>query len=225
MISPAEISGPLAALTAGLITSLHCAGMCGPLACAGCSSPCRKSPVVPALVYHGSRLASYALIGAVAGLAGSRMLPWLEGDTLRGMTWIFALFFLAVALGFDKRLRMAGVGRSFARIFGASEKAPVVQRAGVLGALTPLLPCAPLYLVFVAAALSGSGWNGFMILLAFGAGTVPLLFVVQNRLDWMQSRWSPKSVDFLRRGLAAVAVLLLVVRGMSPGGAACPLCH
>ena len=30
----AGITGPGTALIAGLVTSLHCAGMCGPLACA-----------------------------------------------------------------------------------------------------------------------------------------------------------------------------------------------
>ena len=37
MMEMPEITGPMAALMAGLVTSLHCAGMCGPLACAACA--------------------------------------------------------------------------------------------------------------------------------------------------------------------------------------------
>ncbi|PAW77316.1 MAG: hypothetical protein B9S27_08305, partial [Opitutia bacterium Tous-C8FEB] len=64
----AAVNSPAAAFAAGLVTSLHCAGMCGPLACA--LLPVRagagSAPAV-ATAYHGARLAAYGLLGAVAG--------------------------------------------------------------------------------------------------------------------------------------------------------------
>jgi hypothetical protein len=65
----AAITGPGTALVAGLITSLHCAGMCGPLACA--LMPARATDADPHLVgtvYHLCRLAGYTVLGALAGV-------------------------------------------------------------------------------------------------------------------------------------------------------------
>ncbi len=62
---------------ASLFGSLHCVGMCGPLAMLASSSvhPLhrrQRSVYLPAVVaYHLSRVISYALIGAVAGLLGA----------------------------------------------------------------------------------------------------------------------------------------------------------
>ncbi|HRJ73665.1 MAG TPA: sulfite exporter TauE/SafE family protein, partial [Terrimicrobiaceae bacterium] len=57
----AEIHGPAAACLAGLITSLHCLGMCGPISCAACLR--RGADLAAAAGYHAARVASYALAG------------------------------------------------------------------------------------------------------------------------------------------------------------------
>ncbi len=224
MISAAELTGPLAALVAGLVTSLHCAGMCGPLACAACTSSCRRSEQTPALFYHGGRLLSYAAAGAMAGWLGSRALaPFLDGAT-RGMAWVFALFFLAVVLGLDKRVRIPLPAGWIARPFAVGGRSPL-GRSAALGVLTPLLPCAPLYLVVAAAALAGSAWNGAILLAAFGLGTIPLLYVMQNRFAWMQARFSPRTMDYTRRGLALASIALLFFRGTFTAATGYPMCH
>ncbi|HRI82324.1 MAG TPA: sulfite exporter TauE/SafE family protein, partial [Opitutaceae bacterium] len=65
----AAVNSPAAAFVAGLVTSLHCAGMCGPLACA--LLPMRGAPGQPAAdaatvssAYQLSRLAGYTALGA-----------------------------------------------------------------------------------------------------------------------------------------------------------------
>lgn len=218
-----EITGPSAAFLAGLVTSLHCAGMCGPLACSACISECGRPSQRAMGIYHLTRLASYTLAGGLVGAIGSGLAVLLTGGATRGITWIFALFFLAVALGWDKRLKWPTPSGRLSRIF-SSPSGPRGKSAG-LGILTPLLPCAPLYLVLGAAAFSGSALGGASLLLAFGAGTVPLLFFVQNRLGWLQSRWSPTAIDRLRRGLALASVVLLLVRGTYTASTGCPMCQ
>jgi sulfite exporter TauE/SafE len=76
-----------------------------------------------------------------------------------------------------------------------------------------------------AAGFSGSALQGGVVMLAFGAGTVPLLFLIQNRLAWLQARWSPQRMDYLRRGLALASVVLLLVRGTFTASTGCPMCH
>jgi sulfite exporter TauE/SafE len=93
-----------------------------------------------------------------------------------------------------------------------------------LGFFTPLLPCAPLYFVVAAAALSGSAWSGATVMAAFGLGTIPLILALQSQYFLLGSRWSPQTMDYLRRGLALVSVILILVRGAYVGPASCPLC-
>ncbi len=225
MISANELVGPSAALAAGIVTSLHCAGMCGPLACAACTSPGKQSGSLPAATYHLSRMTSYLLLGAVAGALGSGISEALLSGATRSMTWVFALFFLAVAVGLDKRLRFPSGGLLVARGFQQASSFGPVGKAGTLGFLTPLLPCAPLYLVVAAAALSGSAFSGALLMTSFGIGTIPLLFLVQNRLSALGGRWSAQRMDLLRRGLALTSVVLLVVRGSYTASTGCPMCH
>lgn len=217
-----ELTGPLAALAAGVVTSLHCAGMCGPLACAACTSPCGKSTNTPAALYHAGRLVSYTAAGAFAGLLGSQMLAPFLGGATRSMAWLFALFFLAVVLGLDKYIRLPLPPGILSRAL--TRGGPNVRSAS-LGLLTPLLPCAPLYLVIAAAAIAGSASSGALLLAAFAAGTIPLLFLVQNRFAWMQSRFSPRTMDLTRRGLALASIVLLVARGTFTASTGCPMCH
>ena len=74
----AAITGPGTALVAGLITSLHCAGMCGPLACV--LMPVRGDRAdahTVSTVYHLTRLASYTLLGALVGILwGTSIAHW-----------------------------------------------------------------------------------------------------------------------------------------------------
>ncbi len=225
MINPQELAGPMAALVAGLVTSLHCAGMCGPLACAACTHPGRQVGQWPAIVYHCTRLVGYAIVGWAAGVVGKPLADVLVGGSTRGMTLLFALFFLAVAAGLDKRLRLPQFTAWFSRAFAKTQKLGPCARAGTLGALTPLLPCAPLYLVVGAAALSGSGPSGAGLMVMFGAGTVPLLFLVQNRLTALGGKWSPQRMEILRRGLAFASVILLVIRSTYTASTGCPMCQ
>lgn len=225
MIESAQITGPAAAFVAGLITSLHCVGMCGPLACAACTSKCGRESNSAGGVYHATRVASYVLIGIAAGFFGERISATLLGGATRGMTWLFVLFFLAVVIGLDKRFKLPAPGAWAAGMFSRAQKAGPFAKAATLGTLTPLLPCAPLYLVVAAAALSGSWQTGGLIMGVFGLGTVPLLFAVQNRLSAIERNWSPRAMDFVRRGLALASVILLLVRGTYSPQSGCPMCH
>jgi sulfite exporter TauE/SafE len=101
----AAITGPGTAFIAGLVTSLHCAGMCGPLACAVMpAARAGSDPQVVASAYHLTRLAGYTALGALAGGVG-RWPLWLIGEgALRWLPWLLVVFLVATAFRFDQRL-------------------------------------------------------------------------------------------------------------------------
>jgi len=202
------------ALVAGLVTSVHCVGMCGPIACGLSAMPASESErLLAATSYHGSRLTSYAVVGAICGAIGRQPLQWVFHSPAVILPWILAGLFLMFAFGLEKRLPRPVALLKFASRwrFKTARLTPV--RSGLaLGFLTPLLPCGPLYLLLGASLLSGSGWRGAEFAFAFGLGTVPLLWLAQTQLHRMKRRFSPKAMVRVQRGLALAAAMVMMWR-------------
>lgn len=227
----AGISGPGTALLAGLVTSLHCAGMCGPLACALMPAPRDQTdPQLVASAYHLTRLAGYAVLGALAGGAGRLPLALLGESGLRFLPWLLVIFFVAAAFRLDQRLpRLPVLGRIYAALLARLRGGPRLRAALALGAATPLLPCGPLYFLLTLALLSGSALHGAETLLAFGLGTVPLLWLAQANFHWVRGRLGPRTLARARSIFALAVAVLLVWRlrgtlGFGGPGAADFLC-
>ena len=207
----AAVNSPATAFVAGLITSLHCAGMCGPLACTlmpGRGD--RSDPHTISTVYHVTRLAGYMVLGAVAGGLGRMPLTWVSSSALRWLPWVLVLYFVAMAFRWDRWLaKPAALGRLSLWIGGWTRRRSRVQAAAALGAATPLLPCGPLYFLLTLALLSGSALRGTEFMLAFGLGTVPLLWLAQFQSHWLRARLSPLWLNRLRLGLALATALVI----------------
>lgn len=203
-----------AALLAGLATSLHCAGMCGPIACGlGTLAKTEGERLTAASLYHGTRMLSYGLIGAVCGALGQQPLRWFFDSPAVLLPWVLVVVLLAMAMGLDKRVpRPAVFNRLTARARFKAGRLSAYGGASAMGLLTPLLPCGPLYLVFGAALLAGSAAKGAEFTLAFGLGTVPLLWLAQHQFHRIRARLTPLAMNRLRRGLALVTALMLAWR-------------
>lgn len=213
----AGITGPVSALLAGLVTSLHCAGMCGPLACS--LMPARRDEADPhavATIYHVTRLAGYALLGALVGGIGRVPLSFIGESAMRYLPWLLVLFFIAVAVRFDQRLpRLPLLGRAYSAVAMRLRGGSRLRAAALLGFATPLLPCGPLYFLLSLALLSGSALKGAETLLAFGLGTVPLLWLAQANYHLIRVRLGPVWLSRIQitLALAVAAVLVWRLRG------------
>ncbi len=224
----AGITTPAVAFVAGLVTSLHCAGMCGPVACM--LSPARDDqadPHVVATIYHVARVAGYALLGAIAGAAGGMPMVLLGGAASRVLPWALVVFLVFVAFRVDKRLpKPVFFARWQWKLRQALQGCSRLRVAAVMGAATPLLPCGPLYFLVALAAMSGSALRGVEFMLAFGLGTVPLLWLVQSNYGLLRARLSPVWLARCQVGLALVAALVMLWRLRAGGpGAGDFICH
>jgi len=199
----AEIATPIAALVAGLATSLHCSAMCGPLVCALKVRP---------LEYHLSRLVSYTAAGALCGAIGQSVAGALQGETARLVPWTFAVVFIVLGLGLEKRLPQP-------RFVAALLFRARLNRT--LGWLTPLLPCGPLWLMLGVAAMTSSWWSGALHMTCFSLGTIPLPFLLQAQARRIQGAISPRAASWAQRTLAFVSAGLLVWRAALPLHASC----
>ncbi len=204
----------VAALAAGLATSLHCAGMCGPIACGlGTLAKSEGERLTAASLYHGSRLLSYGIIGAACGALGQQPLKWFFNSPAVLLPWVMVAVLLIMALGWDKKVpRPAIFNRFTARARFKACKLSAYGGASAMGLLTPFLPCGPLYLVFGASLLAGSAAKGAEFTLAFGLGTVPLLWLAQHQFHRIRAKLTPLAMARLRRGLAFVTAIILAWR-------------
>jgi sulfite exporter TauE/SafE len=207
----AAINSPAAAFVAGLVTSLHCVGMCGPLSCALMPGRGERAdaPTI-STVYHVSRLFGYSLLGACAGTFGRAPLLWLSGAALRWLPWMLVLIFVGLALRWDRFLpKLAALGRLNWKLHAWMRGRSRVQAAAALGLATPLLPCGPLYFLVSLALLSGSAVRGVEVMLAFGLGTVPLLWLAQSRYHWIRGKLTPLWLGRMRVTLALAAAVVI----------------
>lgn len=220
----AAINSAAAAFVAGLITSLHCAGMCGPLACT--LMPVkgdRGDAFTISSVYHLTRLTSYAILGGLAGGLGRLPLLSLNTSMLRWLPWMLVLFFVGLALRWDRHLpRPAFLSRWLLRINPWLRSRSKLQSAAALGLATPLLPCGPLYFLIGLALLSGSALRGVEFMLAFGLGTVPLLWLAQSQFHWVRNKLTPLWLNRTRVALALTTAVVIGWRLRSTLGFAGP---
>lgn len=218
---------------ASLLGSMHCVGMCGPLAlwASGCNGECQHRSVVLATgLYHTGRLALYALVGLAAGQLGS--LLELGGQTL-GWQLLTARIagVVMIAVGIHQVYRIWQI-KKLSKKAPAGDKPtagaatapkqglvvrllvkfrpyifslPFGTRALLVGALTALLPCGWLYLFAMFAAATSSPQQGALVMVAFWAGTLPALTALVLGIQ----RLSAKS----RKLLPFVTAVLLVCAG------------
>lgn len=216
---------PAAAFVAGLLTSLHCCGMCGPLTGALFAGQKTKHPQLA--LYHLTRAISYSLIGGLLSVLGAKASILFSSTPGRLLPWAFALLFIAHGFGLEKKIPQPRfISRLLLKLnFQDKSKS---RLGALLGAFTPLLPCAPLYLVFGVTLVAGSFLNGAALMACFAAGTSPLYWLVQTQYVRWSARWSPIALQRTRAALALLSAGLLVWRAVVSDGLAqpaCPFCH
>ncbi len=211
MIELAAVNSPGAAFVAGLVTSLHCAGMCGPLACT--LMPVRGDRAdaqTVSTVYHVTRLTGYVALGALAGGIGAAPLTWVSQSALRWLPWVFVLFFVALALRWERFIpKFTAQFRVTWKLQAFLRNRSRVEAAAAMGLATPLLPCGPLYFLVALALLSGSALRGVEFMLAFGLGTVPLLWLAQTQFHWVRRKLSPLWLERTRIAFALTTAAVI----------------
>lgn len=218
------MTGPLA-LSAALLALYgiaHCAAMCGGFVASTFASPRGRPSGRPAfraaLAMHAGRLGSYAVAGALAGALGATPAAFLGSGRFHAV--LFSLGALALII---TGLRIAGVpllptGSAFAqplwrratavaRRMGDIDSVP--KRLG-LGALWGWAPCALVYSALPLALVSGSALNGAVVMLAFGAGTLPALVGA----GWLIGHGMTLTPGPVARGIAGGAIVVLAVAGI-----------
>ena len=181
MIEPTLL---LTAVIIGLLGSTHCIGMCGGIAASvGMTTGNARQPAWLILLgYNSGRILSYSLAGALLGAVGALVATSPFGIGLQ----IFAgLLLIAMGLyiaqwwfGITKLESLGGhLWRHIQPL--ASQFLPIRQlhQAFFLGILWGWLPCGLVYSTLIWSSSSGSWQHSALLMLAFGVGTLPSMFL------------------------------------------------
>lgn len=202
------------AFVAGLLGSGHCVGMCGGLVSACFLRLARFGRNGASHVaYHAARLAVYALAGAIAAGLGEVLPQTGRFGFAQGILQILAGVALVV-LGLDLlgRLPFALV-IGFAplawsrRLFAAALDRGPVAGALLAGLANGLMPCALTLAMAIKASTAGAAVDGALLMLAFGAGTLPSM----AGLGVASAKLSMAG----RARLTKVAALVVIVMGVA----------
>ena len=152
---------------AGLLTGVHCIGMCGAIGIFASSETNGVRSLRRPILYNAGRVVSYTAIGAAVGLVGSvfTLSVYLRGVIIT----VAALFMLLMALS------MLGIisfrlPRFFEFSFSRKK-----YGAFVLGLLNGFMPCGPMQSMQLYALSTGNALSGATAMFLFALGTVPLM--------------------------------------------------
>ena len=203
----------------GFLGSLHCVGMCGPIAFSlptgGIKNPIKKIYLIS--LYHLGRIFSYALIGLFFGLIG-------KGLSLFGIQQVLsiiigALMILSVVSYYTSSFKIGlykpiyNFMLKLKMYLGAQFKNKNPDTFLTIGFLNGFLPCGLIYIAVLGSLSFGNVFHSMLYMILFGLGTVPLMtatsylksFISLNTRLWLQ-----KLVPILIIALG----ILFVIRGL-----------
>lgn len=212
------------AITAGLIlgafSSLHCIGMCGPLALA---LPVQHLALwqqrLAALMYNIGRIITYTLLGVIFGMAGRTIYmagfqQWLSIITgIVILVFIINYYFLQHAWQpkWAQQLQVF-VQNKMIRLLHQEQKGSFL----FLGMVNALLPCGMVYVALASALNFSSLQQSAVFMAAFGAGTFPLMMALSlagNALTFSVRRKIKNAVPYLM----TIMAFILILRGLNLG--------
>lgn len=208
-------------LTIGIVGSLHCMGMCGPIVVA---LPLKNqnlfTKILGAILYNSGRVATYGVLGLLFGLLGRgiHMAGFQQWTSIiLGIVMIVSVLFPFV---FREKITVGNLLAGMAARLITHLKKLFASRSYrsllLIGLLNGLLPCGLVYVAIAGAISSGSVVSGSLFMVFFGLGTIPLLLLaalasdaIGQRIRVKMQRAVPYFVFFLG--------VLFILRGMSLG--------
>jgi uncharacterized protein len=206
------------AFITGIVGSLHCVGMCGPIMLILPTSPDNFTDFFNKFIYQIGRISAYALLGVFIGIIGGELV--LAG-LQQYLSIITGIILLMLALGYvipnNFQLPLISKWKSWvSTTFSSKLSSNKTINFPILGFLNGLLPCGLVYVALVTALNVDSYYHGAFYMAFFGLGTLPVMLGLaifkgyfQTRLKGSFSKIYPVFTFFI--------ACLLVLRGLNLG--------
>lgn len=220
----------------GFLGSMHCAGMCGPLALALRGSAGEAQFFLKRFFYNSGRMITYAVLGLIAGSIGVMI---SMAGLQQALSISLGIILLLAALTFLPRIKKLFSGiinpvnewvkRGLAFFLHRSTFSGFIS----IGLLNGLLPCGLVYTALAGAAVTGSLTSGATYMAVFGAGTLPMMLAISWSGKLVPLKWR-SSITKIYPYITMLVAVLLILRGMNLGipyispdltSGGCEMCH
>lgn len=167
----------------GLVSSLHCVGMCGPIALMLPVDQSNQAKKVSQIItYHLGRLFSYATIGLVFGLVGK---GFFMAGIQQQISIIVGIVIIVVILIPRKLFSKYNFSKPLFKLLskiktklGSQFKNKSYRSLFTIGVLNGFLPCGMVYVALFGAIAMQSVGYGILYMVLFGLGTIPLMSAI-----------------------------------------------
>lgn len=202
----------------GSVSSLHCVGMCGPIALA---LPVHYLPsgkkVAGIVLYNLGRIFVYASLGLFFGFVGRQFFlgGWQQGFSI--LLGIILLSYFIVAQIANTSFQLNWASRATKKLQLLIAKYMLQKKLNAmftLGILNGLLPCGMVYFAVTGALASESTLGGMGFMAAFGLGTFPAMFALSyfgSRIPLAVRNKMKKAVPYF----ILIMGVLLILRGLN----------
>lgn len=210
----------ISGLIYGLITSLHCVGMCGPIAIAlPLHGDSFYQKLFGGVLYNLGRTVTYMIMGSVFGLIGQglgalgfqRWVSILTGIIMIAMVFFPSIFSVNLS-GNNSNIILNKLKGGIRKLFSTKSNSSLFT----IGLLNGLLPCGPLYAALIISVGTGFVLDSVLFMAMFGLGTLPLLLSVSLIGNIISSRIRNKLSKALPIFIVIIG-LLFILRGLELG--------
>lgn len=205
----------------GLLGSVHCIGMCGPLVMAlPISQKTNLHKTIALVLYHLGKISSYTILGVLFGLLGSQFPVFgLQQNLSIVIGIIILLYVLYVYVLKSKHIQIGLLHRLYnviVKILSKLFKQESWSTFLWIGMLNGLLPCGMIYLALTSAMATQNILEGGLLMAFFGLGTAPALIMVAIVGQFMGIVFRRNVQKLLPVFLFSMG-LLLILRGLGLG--------
>ena len=206
------------AFSLGLVTNLHCIGMCGPIAMALPLNRKSKATITGGITsYSIGRSLGYTLMGVIVGIIG------LSASMMGVLQWLsiisgILIIFFAWGAYYKGKGKSTWFNKMVMRTmskFLKGKPAGTPKLVGI-GFINAFLPCGMVYIALISALNAGIVQNSMIYMFFFGLGTLPG-FIFLGVLKDFFARISFFNRKFVLASLISVVGLFMVIRGLNLG--------
>ena len=182
------------AFVAGFLGSGHCLGMCGALVSGYFMKAGNNRSYLPYFAYQFTRISVYTVVGVLAAALGVVLVSsGLFGKLQSILQMLIGCVVIFLALGilgwipFQGSVRLIPMQVLRKGYATASQKGPILG-AMIAGFLNGLMPCPLTFAMAVKATSATSLVEGGALMLAFGAGTLPMMLFISVAFGKMSAK-------------------------------------
>lgn len=206
------------AFSLGLFGSLHCVGMCSPLAAAKSTGKSSKSGIAARLMlYNTGRITTYILLGILVGALGfgAELAGFQSKLSIAAGVFLILVAFFNINVEYRlMRLPLFGqwniwLRRKLGHYFAQNSYMSWFRT----GFFNGMLPCGLVYAAVIGAVLAGGVKESVLYMFLFGAGTVPLMFLSLFIGKIGIAPWQSKLMR-LYPALLTLLGVLFIIRGL-----------